>query len=126
MTLAIANYIKLGSDSSDTLKFVRVDSTQAIKKDITFSRKIGIYNPKIQTFSVPEYRMIIRADVPTVEGYPSGQRISSDLSFRLPVKATAAMLEEQLTTLRELVNSEDFVNSVVQQLFPCEASCPAS
>lgn len=119
----ILNYIKQGSDSSDSLKFVRIDSTQAIKKDLTFSRKAGNFQPRIGTFSVPEYRAIFRNDVPTPDGLPSGQRLSIDLSIRMPVAATAAQLSELVTSLKELVNNEGFEAAVIQQTFPCETVC---
>lgn len=121
--LELSNYIKQGSASADSQKYVRVDSTQAIKKDATFVRKAGVFNAKIGTFSVPEYRFTIRADVPNQDGLPTGQRISSDLIIRLPVAATAEQLTEQLTSLRELVNNEQFVNHVIMQTFPCEVEC---
>lgn len=126
MTLEISSYIKQGSASADNLKFVRVDSTQAIKKDAVFTRKPGVFNASINTFSVPEYRMIVRADVPTAEGLPTGQRVSADLSIRLPVAATKAQLTEALNTIRDLINQDDFDQSVVQQLFPCESECVVS
>lgn len=121
--LVLTNYIKQGSASADSQKYVRVDSTQAIKKDVTFTRKAGIFNPKIGTFSVPEYRFTVRADTPNGDGLPSGQRLSTDLAIRLPVGATSAQLTEQLVTLRELVNSDEFANSVIMQIFPCEDEC---
>lgn len=119
----ILNYIKQGSDSSDSLKFVRVDSTQAIKKDLTFSRKAGNFQPRIGTFSVPEYRAIFRNDVPNPDGLPTGQRLSIDLAIRMPVAATAAQLEELIVSLKDLVNNAEFQNSVIQQIFPCEVAC---
>lgn len=121
--LVLTNYIKQGSASADSQKYVRVDSTQAIKKDLTFARKSGVFNPKINTFSVPEYRLIVRADTPTSEGLPSGQRLSVDLAIRLPVAATKAQLEEQIVTLKEVVNQEGFADAVIAQMFPCEAAC---
>lgn len=121
--LLVSNYIKQGSASADSQKYVRVDSTQAIKKDLTFTRKAGVFNPKINTFSVPEYRLIFRADTPNTDGLPTGQRISTDLTIRLPVSATSAQLMEQVVSLRELVNSEDFVENVILQMFPCEGEC---
>lgn len=121
--LLVSNYIKQGSASADSQKYVRVDSTQAIKKDLTFTRKSGVFNPKIGTFSVPEYRLIFRADTPTAEGLPTGQRISTDLTIRLPVSATSAQLMEQVVSLRELVNSDKFAENVILQMFPCEGEC---
>lgn len=124
--LVLSNYIKQGSASADSQKYVRVDSTQAIKKDVTFVRKAGIFNPKIGTFSVPEYRFTVRADTPNKDNLPSGQRLSTDLAIRLPVGATVEQLNEQLATLKELVNSAEFANSVVMQIFPCEVECPTA
>lgn len=121
--LLLSNYIKLSSASADTLKFVRVDSTQAIKKDVTFARKVGMFNARIGTYSVPEYRFTVRADIPNSDGDPSGQRLSFDAIVRLPVKATKAQLEEQLVSVKELVNSAEFADAVILQLFPCEGAC---
>lgn len=124
--LKLDNYIKTGSASADNLKFVRVDSTQAIKKDATFTRKVAAFDPKSQMFSVPEYRAIFRNDVPTDTGLPSGQRLSVDLQIRLPVAATKVQLVELLTSLRSLLAETDFDDAVVQQLFPCDSPCPVT
>lgn len=121
--LKLDNYIKTGSASADNLKFVRVDSTQAIKKDATFTRKVSAFDPKSQMFSVPEYRAIFRNDVPADSGLPSGQRLSVDLQIRLPVAATKPQLVELLTSLRTLLAESEFDDAVIQQLFPCEGPC---
>ena len=117
------DYIKLGSTNADNVKYVRTDSTQAIKKDATFMRKAGAFNAGTGVYSVPEYGFTFRSDVPNADGDPSGQRLSAGMTIRLPVKATSAMLDEILTDFRAYVNSNEFAGNVVQQLFPCEASC---
>lgn len=124
-TLVLTNFINQGSASADSLKFVRVDSTQAIKKDATFTRKAAVFNPKTAIYSVPEYRFVFRSDVPDSEGNPTGQRISCDFAIRLPVRATSDQLQEQIVSVKELINSDDFVNAVIGQLFPCEGTCSA-
>lgn len=118
--MKLHDYIKVGSDKSEAQKYVRVDSTQAIKKDATFSRKLGQFNSVIGVYSVPEYGFTFRADVPNGDGDPSGQRLSIGTSIRLPVKATAGQLEQVLTDYRTFVNAEGFEAAIIAQLFPGE------
>lgn len=117
------DYIKVGSDKTEAQKYVRVDTTQAIKKDATFTRKAGQFNSAIGVYSVPEYGFTFRADVPNGDGDPSGQRLSIGTSIRLPVKATADQFDQVLTDFRSFVNDEGFKAAVIAQLFPCEGVC---
>lgn len=123
MPITLSNYIKAGSASENSQKYIRTDSTQAIKKDVSFVRKLATYNAAMKTYSIPEYRFTVRADVPDSDGFPSGQRATFDVVVRLPVMANEATLQEMRATVIELINSDDFVDSVVKQIFPCEATC---
>lgn len=118
------NYIKIGNVNAETVKFVRIDSTQAIKKDATFTRKAGNFNSGTGVYSVPEYGFTFRSDVPNSDGDPSGQRLSIGTSIRMPVKATSAQLDEIVADYAAFVNSSEFKNQIIQQLFPGESVDP--
>lgn len=120
MTITISDYIRSGSASENSIKFVRTNSTQAIKKDLTFTRRLATFNAATKTYSIPEYRFVVRSDVADENGYPSGQRASLDVIVRLPVMADGTLLSEELTTIREIINSDSFEDSVIKQIFPSE------
>lgn len=112
------NYILLGPNGPDSLKFVRSDSTQTIRKDLTFNRKSSTYNASSKTFSIPEYRFVFRNDTPNTDEMPTGQRASFDVIIRTPVGTAVSELQAQLADVKEILDDPDFIQAVIQQRFP--------
>lgn len=113
-----SGYTYLSSPSADSAKYVWDDSTQTLRQDFTVSRKAPTHNPNTKVFSVPEYRIAIRSDVPDAEGGPTGQRATVDLTLRYPVGLSAAKLAELRDDLVSVITQEDFIADAVKQLFP--------
>lgn len=113
-----ANYTFQGLPTADSAKYVRDDSTQNLKIDLTVSRKSATFNQSTQRFSVPEYRMVFRKDVATGDGVPTGQRITLDTVIRYPVGTSEDEIANFVASQKALFEDESFLTSVSQQMFP--------
>lgn len=117
-----SGYTFLGLPSADSAKYVSDTSSQTLRQDVTISRKASTFNPGTKVFSVPEYRIAFRSDVPNADDEPTGQRATVDLTLRYPVGLSAEKLAELRDDLVELISQENFVADVIKQLFPVKAS----
>lgn len=116
------DYTFQGLPTPDSAKYVRLDSTQTCKIDLTVSRKASTFNQSTKQFSVPEYRIVFRSDVTNAEDMPTGQRITADLALRYPVGTDQTRLKEFVTSLETLMSDPDFMSSIAQQTFPQKAA----
>lgn len=120
MKLTLPNYSFYGNPSADSARFVRSDDSAMHRKDVTFSRKQGVFNAQTQTASVPEYRIVFRKDAQVGDpAVPNGQRLSFDLTIRTPLQPSNSDAQEALEELKSLLAQEDFLAVVMAQLFPC-------
>lgn len=115
-------YKFLGFPSENTMRLVRTDSTNRIRKDATASRKMAEFQPSTKVFSVPEITMVYRQDVPDVDGNPTGQRAMGSYTFRLPVGASEAQIDQLLADFRADVTAADFRDRLINQTFPIVAA----
>lgn len=116
--MQIANYDQAGFTSANSIKFVRTNDTPSSRKDLTVTRKLSSYNPQTKLFSIPEYRMAVRRDTLDVDGRPTGQRLTFDLSIRTPIQASGDDFDEAFVDLQALLTDPEFKDSVLRQLFP--------
>lgn len=128
MPIKISNYTQAGFVSANAVRFVRQDDSPNQRKDITVSRKASVYDSKTDRYSIPEYRIAIRKDT-TFGGAsgdterPTGQRLTFDLTMRTPLYADVSEIEEARAELVAFLNDEDFLDSLVRQLFPVDCPC---
>lgn len=123
MTSIVPNYhISGSSNDGNTVMGVRDDSTLKIRLDVTYVRKSASYNPQTKVYSVPQYDVIVRRDVPDQDGNPSGQRANATASFRIPVLTPEAGIDAMLTDIRAVINDADLKEKLIKQLLPncCE------
>lgn len=116
------NYIFLGFPSENTMRLIRTDSTNRVRKDATFSRRLSEFQSQTKVYSVPELAATYRQDVPDTEGNPTGQRASAGYSIRVPVGAAESVIDQVIADMRADVNAADFKTRVISQLFPSVTS----
>lgn len=118
-----ANYTSNGvSSNGQSMAIVRVDSKPSQRKDGVITRKTAVFQQATKTYSVPAYGFVLRVDS-NPDGVPSGQRGSASAEFRVPVGLNESDLDEMITDFRAFVNDEDLKDSILRQVFPCQA-CP--
>lgn len=117
-----SGYILMGQPSADSIKFVSNNSTQTLRQDLTVARKAPTFNSNTGIFSVPEYRTVLRCDVPNADGGPTGQRASVDLTMRYPVGLSAEKLTELTDDLIEVITQEGFIADAIKQIFPAQSN----
>lgn len=117
--MQIANYTFAGFPSPNAIRFIRDDETPQQRKDLTITRKASVYDMKNRSYSIPEYRLAYRFDTLDADGQPTGQRCTFDLTVRNPIATSQTDFTSELTDFRAFVNSEEFTDMVLKQLFPC-------
>lgn len=120
--ITLANYNQAGFMSANSVKFVREDDAPQKRKDLTVSRKAATYQAGTNSYSIPEYRVVIRKDA-TDEGKPTGQRLTFDLVIRTPLASAGGDFDEALAELNALIDDPGFKDAVTRQLFPVECPC---
>lgn len=120
--IKLANYNQAGFTSANSVRFVREDDVPQQRKDITVSRKTAVPVKGSDQFSIPEYRFVIRKDA-SVDGTPTGQRLTMDLTIRVPLNSTGEELEEARAELVAFLNDPGFADAIGRQLFPVECPC---
>ena len=92
--------------------FYRSNSTVQEPRFLLIDRKRPVYDDRNQTWSVPEYRIRVYKGQTDSEGIPRKSKLICELSFRFPVYAVEADVDEALTDVAALVGGTGFNDSV--------------